>query len=112
MSNYGPALFIVRIDNKPLEKREQADLLKAVVQSCQKHTLNDDCGDPVSPRVDGYERNTLSILIYSSSTYSLMPEEAQIGQKNADLHELVKVEHDLEERYPGTYAFRSYYVEC
>ena len=98
-----------------MEKREQADLLQAVTKSCQRHALNDDLGNAVSPRVydyNGYERNAISFLIYASGTYSLMPEEAQKDQEAADQHELAKVELDVEQKFPNTYTFKAYYVEC
>lgn len=114
MSNYGPALFIKRKDENEIPKKEQSMLLKLVTELCEKHDIRDDANNSVSPEFydyDGYEKNSVSFLIYSSMAWGMMPEEAQQDQSEMDQIEMLKIEKGIDEEIPDTYSFQSYHVE-
>lgn len=114
MSNYGPAFFITRRDNKVMEKKEQAQLFQLVSTSCRKNNIFDDHGNPVFPSLydyNGVERNAIGFLIYSSTTYSLMPDEVKDDQLAADREEIKKIEVEIEKAFPEVYSYKCYYVE-
>lgn len=114
MSNYGPAFFIARNDNKAMEKKEQAQLLQLVSMSCRKNNIFDDQGNPVLPSLydyNGVEKNAIGFLIYSSTTYSLMPEDAKQDQLKADRDEIRKIEAEIDKAFPKVYSYKCYYVE-
>ena len=114
MSDYGPALFIKRIDEKGIEKNEQDDLLNLVSEICKLIKIKDEDKNIASPEFydyNNYEEKSLSLLIFVSDSYGMMPEDIQADQQEVDANRLLKIGKEIDKKFPKTYSYNSYYVE-
>jgi hypothetical protein len=114
MSAYGPAVFIARLDGGELSDAEQQRLVASVTAAATALALQDDDGEPVSPRhydYGEYEAKHVGVLIYSSYAYGEMPEEVQEGEDEAWQELGQKIAAAIETTHPTTYSFKCYAVE-
>jgi hypothetical protein len=115
VSEYGPALFVSRVDGAQLTENEQATLLRSVTDACRSLELTDADGGRIKPEVydyNEYEPGALGILLYSSFLYSLMPEEVLEGEREGWQDEAALLASEVEKQAPGTYRFVCYGVEA
>ena len=114
MSSYGPALFIARKDDTHIDENEQKNLLEFVKKSASELGIQDEQEEPAEPHkyeYAGYEKKSLSILIYSGYAYGMMPEHIAQDYSDTSCEEVMKIATQLEATHPGVYQCQSYFVE-
>ena len=114
MSEYGPALFIKRKDEKEILQKEQDMLLKLVTEISKKLEIKDEDDAIVSPEFydyDGYEEKSVAFLMFSSVAWGMMPEDIQKDQSEVDEKEMLKIGKEIDKKIPNTYSYKCYYVE-
>jgi hypothetical protein len=114
VSEYGPALFLSRIDAAGLSDDEQATVLRLVQTACHSLQLTDDEGRPVKPEIydyDEYEKDALGVLLYSSVVYGEMPEEVRADEEEGWEAHGARLAAEIEKHAPGVYRFVCHGVE-
>jgi hypothetical protein len=101
MSAYGPALFVTRTDGAALSGAERAALLDVIARACRR------LGFGGSPRAYG----EAGFLLYSDYGYHQMPAAIRAEQDESWAGHGRRVGEEIEQRFPGVYAFRAYAVE-
>jgi hypothetical protein len=114
VSEYGPALFVRRVDGAHLSEEEQAAVLELVRHACGGLTLLGPEGAPAEPVIydhNGYEEHAVGILLYSSFVYQEMPEEVQAEEEDGWKRDGDLLAAEIERQRPGVYTFACYGVE-
>ena len=117
MSEYGPALFIVRKDKQEIPPAEQKTLIALVKAAAKTLKIQDDSelqDKPVKPRFYNYgtyEKGGVGVLLFASYVYSEMPEEVREVENNFWQKEGKKIGKEIEKAHPKVYTFKCYYVE-
>ena len=115
MSEYGPALFVSRVDGEPLDDTEQAAILDKIKTFAAdlniKEPMDDEPVEPFEYDYDGYEKNALGCVLWADYAFGQAPEFIQ-EEMNEDAESLGKnLAKKFEAEFPGTYTLQCYYVE-
>lgn len=114
MSEFGPAFFIKRKDGNEISKEEQEELLKVATKIAQELKIEDNDGNLATPEFydyDNYEDKSVSFVMFYDSFWREMPEEIQRDTEEVDSRNILKVGGKIDELFPDTYEYQSYYVE-